>query len=305
MTERKPGRMIVPATILAMAALTISPAVWTAQPESQIGQIERSPELQRVLKAAMEYCQKLESAALDFVCLEEIHEMIDPSRDVLVNSSTENLSALGQRFFPLASPTQKIRRSLVYDYQYVRKEGRIKEGRILLEEDGKKTRVENAGLKTSVFRFGNHLLSPLGILKKSVQPAYVYELAGTAVIDGRTAVLVEAKPYLGIALPTLYGRIAFDRETLGILRVEWSPRRVGSYFIFEQRGERFKAEPRLRFVSEFGVEKNGIRFPNRCTMEEAYAFAGGQEFLRSRTTVDYRQFKFFTVDVGVVWADGR
>jgi hypothetical protein len=41
----------------------------------------RGIDLSSLLEKAAEYCRKLESAALDFVCREEIREMIDVSLD--------------------------------------------------------------------------------------------------------------------------------------------------------------------------------------------------------------------------------
>jgi hypothetical protein len=45
--------------------------------------------------------------------------------------------------------------------------------------------------------------------------------------------------------------------------------------------------------------KNGIRFPSRLFVEEAYISAWGRAFVRSETAVVYRNFRFFTVEVEI------
>lgn len=52
-------------------------------------------------------------------------------------------------------------------------------------------------------------------------------------------------------------------------------------------------------VSEFQAEKNGLRFPTQLYIEEAYLDKRGRPFVRSKTTVTYKDFKFFTVEVEI------
>jgi hypothetical protein len=58
--------------------------------------------------------------------------------------------------------------------------------------------------------------------------------------------------------------------------------------------------PRIVLTSDYGIEKNGIRFPSRYTVQETYA-RGVRRFQRSETTVVYDQYKFFTVETIVVY----
>jgi hypothetical protein len=52
-------------------------------------------------------------------------------------------------------------------------------------------------------------------------------------------------------------------------------------------GKILSAEPRLTWFTEYGLEKNGVRFPTRDVTEEAYLNPKGKKFLRSLTTVTY------------------
>jgi len=51
--------------------------------------------------------------------------------------------------------------------------------------------------------------------------------------------------------------------------------------------------------SELKIEKNGVRFPNALSIEEAYVDENGRAFVRSKVDVVYTDFKFFTVEVDI------
>jgi len=75
-----------------------------------------------------------------------------------------------------------------------------------------------------------------------------------------------------------------------------------NFEIIEKIAERRNATPLITFISEFGFEKNKIRFPNKYSVEEIYiSRRGGGRFLRSKTTVVYDNYKFFTVDTKVIY----
>ena len=84
-----------------------------------------------------------------------------------------------------------------------------------------------------------------------------------------------------------------------ILKIEWSDSRVGGYDVFKKRAVLYNRTPRLVIRSEFRAEKNGVRFPSRLFVEEAYLNAAEQAKVRSKTEVEYKDFKFFTVEVDV------
>jgi hypothetical protein len=98
----------------------------------------------------------------------------------------------------------------------------------------------------------------------------------------------------------LYGKAWVGDPDGEILKIEWSESRIGRREIFEQRAEKYRLKPRITLRSEFSAEKNGIRFPSTLWIEEAYLNARGRAFIRSTTTVAYKDFKFFTVEVGQV-----
>lgn len=260
-----------------------------------------SPSLDALLAKAAEYCRKLESSAFDFVCREEIRETIDPKLDVAQKyapSDPGTTPFLGPTF--VISTAKKVRRSFAYDYQCVRAGRAIREMRTQLEENGKRKVVPNAELQTSVVVFGTALLGPVGLFGERFQPAYAFTRAGEEIADGTRAVVIEARPKPGApASRNLYGKAWIDPATGDILKIEWSEDRVGRFDIFVRRGERYQRTPRLTIRSEFSAEKNGIRFPSRLYVEEAYLKESGKPFVRSKTDVVYKDFKFFTVEFDV------
>lgn len=253
-------------------------------------------EIEKILKAAASYCEKLEHTVLYFVCLEEITEKINFSKDIAL---------LYQKRRPRGSwirtqvPRNKIKKSYVYDFQFIRRNNLIKEIRTLMEENGKKKHEKDTSLKTQSFKFKKVVLGPVGILAHKWQPYYDYKIIGEDEVNGLPAVVLDVVPKPGYKMDYLFGKVWFNKSNFAILKIEWSPQRIGNYAIFESRGLKYKSEPNITIISEFLVEKNGIRFPNYFFLEEAYINKKGKKFIRSETKVTYRDFKFFTVEVEV------
>lgn len=260
-------------------------------------------DLTAILDKLAAYAARLEGAVLDFVCREEIREKIDYALDQakgprpLVPWFSPAPSANSQMI--ISRPSSVMRTSVVYDYQCVRgKDGAIRETRTLLEEEGKKPRQPEAGLKTEVFVFSLPMLGPVGIFAERFRSHYDYRLAGRERIGGAPALIIEVTPRIDRPDATnLYGKAWIGEAGGEILKIEWSESRVGRREIFEQRGEQYKLKPRIRLRTEFSAEKNGIRFPSTLWIEEAYLTERGRAFIRSETMVTYKDFKFFTVEV--------
>jgi hypothetical protein len=74
---------------------------------------------------------------------------------------------------------------------------------------------------------------------------------------------------------------------------------MGNYEGIEEMARELGMKPRLSFVSEYDFEKNGLRFPSRYEIEEAYSSKVRAPLVRSKTEVTYDAYKFFTVETGV------
>jgi hypothetical protein len=271
------------------------------------------PQLRALLAKAAEYCRKLESSAFDLVCREEIAETVNPSLDAGTKSPASRSG-----WTTYAGPTisigwtNKVKRTLICDLRCGRSGGAIHETRTLLEENGKKKAGPDARLETPVVAFGTALFGPVGLFGERFQPNYAFRVAGEEKIGEIRVLVVEAKPRPGAGLTSpgphetgapasgvLYGKAWIDAATGDILRLEWSESLVGRFEVFEKRGELYKRKPRLIISSEFSAEKNGVRFPSRLSVEEAYLKRSGKAFIRSRTEVVYKDFKFLSASFDV------
>jgi hypothetical protein len=256
--------------------------------------------LSEILKRTSEYCKRLDNAAFDFVCLEEINEDINLARDIqkYLAQLAENASPEASSSFPnIRVPKEKVHREFVYDYQVIRKENKTTETRILLEENGKKRYEKDAKLKTANFRFQNVLFAPLGFLGERLQFLYEYTITDETTLDGQPVWVLEAKPLAGLKTPFLFGNFWVRQRDYAILKIRWNQEGVGNFSVFERRADQYHAQPRITLTSEFSTEKNGINFPSKFYIEEGYVLENGKTFIRSQTTVTYRDFKFFSVEV--------
>ena len=264
-------------------------------PQAAAGQPAAVPDLNVLLAKAAEYCRKLESVAFDYICREEIAERIDPNLEASPPPLPGWITG-GTMWRRLPD----FRNSYIYDYQCVRTGGKAREARALIERNGKKMNVPGAILETEVFAFGNAIQGPVGLFGDRVQALYDYKIAGWDKIGSRPVVLVDSAPRVpDSAAENLYGKAWIDPATFDILKIEWSEKGVRHYAVFEERAQKYGRKPRVTLRSEFSVEKTGIRFPSRLYLEEAYLNERGRAFVRSETTVTYKDFKFFTVDVEV------
>jgi hypothetical protein len=306
MNKRRLGPVALGAAAITLALCApvfisgaLSPTSGPRQAVASATAAAPSASLPALLAKAADYCRRLEASAFDFVCREEISETIDPNLDL--DRRTPPINPNQTEFLGPAitiSRARKIKSSYVYDYQCVRAGRTIREVRTQLEENGKRKVVPNAELRTSVVDWGTALLAPVGIFGERLQADYDFTIAGTERVGATAVLVIDAKPGAPSSR-NLYGKAWVDPATGDILKIEWSESRVGRFDVFEKRGRLYKRTPRLVIRSEFGAEKNGIRFPSRLTVEEAYLKDSGKAFVRSKTEAVYRDFRFITVDAEV------
>jgi len=292
-------------SILALGSLAAQEPVKPPEDAFQLG---------LVLKSARQYCARLEKAALDFICLEEISERLDQSRDRRdqgakispLDASNNNgttssggFTARGTQGRPMSfdsRPGPKFDNAYLYDYQFVRKVGKVGEKRVLLERNGKKAGPKTPEPQLLAFHFADILLAPVQVLDERFEEYYAYRLLGRDKVGETDAWILEVKPRLAGISRYLGGRIWLKADDASVLRIEWDPTTFGSYENILARADASKAVPEVRSYTEFGVAKNGLRFPSLDVTEEAYRDADGKLFVRSRTSVIYRDHKFFTVE---------
>ena len=256
--------------------------------------------LDDVLGKTMIYCKKLDGAAFDFICLEEINEKIDYSRDMVTDPETGISVRNSEVRFSVHPPARSVMKNkYIYDYQLVRKKGRTVESRILLEENGRKMHEENAPLKVISFYYKNVIFGPLGLLSEFRQNQHDYDILRKEMLTVEKSIVIRAVPKPSFKQNHLYGKIWLKESDFSILKIEWDQKSLVNFQAVEETAEKSLAEPKITLISEYDYEKNGIRFPSKLTIEEAYIDQNGKKFIRSETIVLYKDYKFFTVETDI------
>ena len=244
-----------------------------------------------VLETAARYCRDLEGASLDFVCREDVRERLSAW---LVGSKAKSVGP-PRDGVPVQLAVEDQVRDWVYDYQLARKEGWTAETRVLLEEDGTPRREERATLQTNRFLHKLVVLGPVGLFGADAQSRHEYVVAKETEMEGEPVLVVDVRPK-GMEASSLYGKAWVRPRDGAVLKIEWEPASMGNYAAIEAFARDMRAKPRIRFTSEYAVEKNGLRFPSSYEVVEAYR-TSSQTVTASKTSVAYKDYKFFEVKV--------
>jgi len=248
------------------------------------------PPAKTLLAAAADYCRRLQDAALDFVCKEDVRERLSSIAisqfDVIQDGWPSGRSSVTSHGSGQVS-------EWTYDYQLIRREGKAEETRTLLKENGRSKHEENAKLATARFSHSNVILGPVGLLGEAAQRLHEYGIVKETEMDGEAVAILDVRPK-GETPTSLFGRAWVRRRDGAVLKIEWVPASLGNYEEILKFARQHSAVPRISFASEYGFEKNGLRFPNGYSVTEAYLFAG-KTVLVSITEVSYKDYKFFLV----------
>ncbi|MCK7461684.1 MAG: outer membrane lipoprotein-sorting protein [Sphingobacterium sp.] len=112
------------------------------------------------------------------------------------------------------------------------------------------------------FHFADILLAPVQVLDERFEEYYAYRLLGREKLGDFDAWVLEVEPRLTGVSRYLGGRIWLKTDDSSVLRIEWDPATFGNYENILARAEAYQAAPEVRSCTEFGVAKNGLRFPS-------------------------------------------
>jgi hypothetical protein len=269
---------------LLFIILSISPGV----PQTTAAEENSQQKLDKILKKAGVYCERLEKSALDYVCIEEVTE-------VTLHKKMEHDHARQG----VKTRVYRKKKSYRYDYQLIRKNRRINENRTLIEKNGKKCRIENAELETEFINYANEMFGPVGLLCQQRQSLYTYKILKSEKSNQGRVVIIEAIHKNPSHRDSLSGEIWLKEGDYSITWIDWHQTSIGNFpairKLARQRGE----EPLITVSSEFTVEKNGLRFPGKTSTEIAFVNEKGKKDVRVKATVEYTQYKFFTVETEI------
>lgn len=281
------GKGIFLCLVLALAIVIPSISIFGQSAESNSTE---QAELEKILEKCAEYCHRLANAALDFVCIEKIKE------EIFFRPQT-HVSHVGTFYSTAGRASRK--NVYVYDYQLIRKKLQVKESRILIEENGKKKNEKDTELKTHLFGHQHIIFGPVGLLSEFWQQYYDYRIVKREKFKGDRVIVIEAIPIPHFKTDNLYGKVWIREGDFSIMKIEWEPESLKNYEVIEEIAKKLNAEPEIKLFSEYAFEKNGIRFPSRYLITEGYNQKRGIRFDRSKTTVTYKDYKFFTVKTEV------
>lgn len=263
-------------------------------------ELNNDGDLENILKKCAEYCEKLAYSSLYFVCNEKVKEEIFGTPPVYVVGGGTTSTVIGGRTYSTAVVGRLTRKNVcVYDYQLIRKNFEINEKRILIEENGKKKNEKNARLKTRIFAHSNLIFGPVGLLSEFWQEYYNYTIIKRDKFKKNKVIIIQAAPIPYMKTSNLYGKIWIREDDFSIVKIEWEPKSIQNYELIEEFAKKLNAKPELEFLAEYNFEKNGIRFPSKCSITERYLRQRGGSYTRSKTTITYKDYKFFTVETEV------
>jgi hypothetical protein len=251
--------------------------------------------LAAILKKSEEYCRRLEKAALDFVCQEEVKEA---SR---YYASQTDVYRYDYQFSRMVQSEDHASKADVYlyDYQFIRKGGETKEKRDLISVNGKKKNIQDSSLHTDMVFYKNVLLGPVGLLSTFWQDYFDYKLIGEDAVNKEKAVVIDAAPKPKLTEAHPYGRVWVKEDDGSVLKIVWDQKSLGNFQSIEEWAKTQNAEPLITAFSEFAFEKNGLRFPSRNFVENAVVQKGGQKYVFTEISVRYKNYKFFTVETEI------
>jgi TonB family protein len=270
------------------------------------GNSEQSPgsELALLLDGAAGYCEKLETAALEFICRERIGEThynfaTDPKWVGIMVGSRVTGEIIRSTWFPQWDPQRTIRSNYVCDYLFVRRGERIEERRVVLEDDGKKMPDRNRILEEKRFTALNPVLSVVELLGRGRQSLFNYRIIGATTIQGRNAAILEAIPRSGNSRGVEYAKVWVDAANFEILRSEVQGVPTGGYDDVLRDSIQFPVRPYLLTTHTYEFEKNGIRFPGRSLIRVEYPKQGvftKDRALKLKIDMRYDKYQFFSVE---------
>jgi hypothetical protein len=260
------------------------------------------PVLKGILANKLAYSQKLQDYVYYFVCKEAVSETIRGKSKVrwspppLAGASNQIPGAsTGQTMSVTDASTTH---TYLYDYQLIRKKGNNQESRTLIEKNHERMAVPNAKLEAMRFYFENFAFGPIDLFGAVGRLRHEYRIVGREKVKGEPAIIVEAASTGETADYNPGGKVWIRESDDAILKIEWDQKTMVGFKDIQALADTVNAIPMFTLVTEYGIEKNGIRFPSHVLIREAYLRTKSRKIqIVSEVTIDYKDYKFFQVEV--------
>jgi hypothetical protein len=244
------------------------------------------------------YCELVKGAALNYICNENITDVETTfnTASTKVRDPYGNLTSMMQA--TKLKPKRTKKKTYVYDYQLIKKGEELKESRILLKENNRKKHKENAELQNR-YKAQFIIFGPVGFLSRYWQHQFNFEKINNEQVNGIDAVVVKATPKPTNTENRSEAIIWINPEDASVLRISWQPESMEG---FEAEEVKFRAEDLTRTLTwdiTYGFEKNGVRFPSIQHIQDMIVNETGDKYILQEITINYSEYKFFTVEVGI------
>ena len=282
-------RLIIVSLVLFLTGFS---QLYPSQPENQEND---SALLREILDKSAVYCEELKKMAFNFFCNEGISEKTYSFKKRIANKgNATSLDLVPTETLEVSKiKTKKYR----YDYQMVKEGDRMSEKRNLLDKKGRLDRKKD---KPALERFlAKYLVfGPVGFLSQSWQAFFNYKIMGREKIDGRKAIIISAAPISPRAENYYFGKIWIDEQDHSILKLEWDPESLENYSdkVTTSFGD---LKRKVAWMVQYGVEKNGIRFPSLQHIREILVDPAEKEHVKYEAVVKYENYKFFNISMDV------
>jgi hypothetical protein len=240
--------------------------------------------LEDILNRCSDYCEKISRAQISFHCRERITEKI----------FHHHLGAGRVLDYPEDKSLRKNEENdYVYDYLFILKDCSYSEERILLEQNGQKTKAKETSLKTKLYGKNVPFFAPVEALSRESQGQYEYKIIREDIFKKERAVVIEAIPTDDLESACLSGKIWASVSDGGILRIEWKLTCPRDFSSITATTKGLRVDPQFTFIMDFGYARNSIRFPTKYYIQEVYIEPlEKKRFVRSETTVIYSDYVF-------------
>jgi hypothetical protein len=294
-TKRYGRLFLIPVFIYYIFALLTTSGI-----EGLENKIDQS-KLIKILEKTAHYCKNLEDISLYYFCQENVKETIYP----LPKKYRGITGIVGiHGHYPRFHDKPSIVNEYLYEYQLIRKgKKKIRERRILLEENGEEKNVKNARLKTQCFKYTKIINNPQ-VFNKEEQRFYNFKILRMDKLKGRNVLVIQALPQPGVQKKLTWGEFWVDESNFSILKIKMAQRSIWNYHKIERIAQALNADPNISIIMDYDIEKNGIMFPSTFILKEEYIPPNGEAIILSMLEVKYEKYKFFTVGVDITYDKG-
>lgn len=255
----------------------------------------QEPVLKDLLEKVGSYCETMERKSILYMCRENKVDRILISPDMAKAEDDPLRHFSKPRVVDFTLSPVEVKEE--FDVQlYETEDGKIEEDRKLLHKkiEQKFNVPQLDSIDVNKAHFG-----PNSMVGKIIQPYFYYRIIGETVLFDEEAVMVEAIPKWAASAFANPGMVWISKKTGAVLKIERFYKLVTGKSKIRLRGLILALEPRLIFTSEFSFQKNGVRYPSRLSVREAYFDGNAEKIIRLEIESRFSNYQFFGVSSDV------